>query len=50
MALSTGHDFASAYGYARAASDSFDPAAFLSKHVLSGVLVDFTLPAETHAP
>ena len=50
MALSTGHEFAAAYQYARAAGDSFDPAAFLSKHVLSRVLVDFTLPAETHAP
>jgi Putative DNA-binding domain len=50
MALSTGHEFAAAYQYARAADDSFDPAAFLSKHVLSRVLVDFTLPAETHAP
>jgi hypothetical protein len=50
MALSAGHEFASAHQYARAADDSFDPAAFLSKQVLSSVLVDLTLPAEACAP
>ena len=46
MALSTGHGFAEAYEYARGVDDSFDPALFLHKHVLSGVLVDFALPAD----
>ena len=50
MALSSGHDFAASYRHARSADDSFDPAAFLNRHVLSGVLADFTLPAEAHAP
>jgi hypothetical protein len=48
-ALSAGHSFAPAYEYAHGADDTFDPAAFLHKHVLSGVLADFTLPADACA-
>ena len=46
VALSTGHDFAEAYDIARGVDEGFDPAAFLQKHVLTGVLVDFALPAD----
>ncbi len=46
MALSTGHDFAEAYDIAHAVDGCFDPAAFLQRHVMSGVLVDFVLPAD----
>ncbi len=48
-ALSAGHSFASAYDCAHGADDTFDPGAFLRKHVLSGVLADFTLPADACA-
>ena len=50
VALSSGHEFSAAFGYARAMDAAFDPAAFLQRHVLYGVLVDFTLPADVQAP
>jgi hypothetical protein len=46
VALSTGHDFAEAYDIAHGVDGGFDPDTFLQKHVLSGVLVDFILPAD----
>ena len=46
VALSTGHDFAQAYDIARGVDGGFDPGAFLQKHVLSGVLVNFAVPAD----
>jgi hypothetical protein len=48
VALWSGHGFAAAYDVAREVDDSIDPAAFLRKHVLSGVLVDFALPADCY--
>ena len=45
-ALSTGHEFAEAHDLARGVDTGFDPTAFLQKHVLSGVLADFALPAD----
>jgi hypothetical protein len=48
-ALSSGYDFGRAFDYARSLGEAFDPAAFLQRHVLSGVLVDFTVPAEVFA-
>ena len=50
VALAEGGDFASAYERALETDRTFDPAAFLHKHLTSGVLIDFTLPAEALAP
>jgi hypothetical protein len=50
MALSTGYVFGDAFAYACGVDDTFDPAAFLQRFVLSGVLADFALPAEVYAP
>lgn len=46
-ALSEGASFGDAFAAAIALDESFDPGAFLQRHVQSGVLVDFTLPATT---
>jgi hypothetical protein len=46
LALSTGNDFGTSYGYAEAAHSGFDPAGFLQNFVAKRVLADFTLPAE----
>jgi len=50
VALSIGCVFSEAYDHAHGVDNTFDPAEFLQKTVQSGVLVDFTLAAETYAP
>lgn len=45
-ALARGDGFADAYDCARREDGGFDPAAFLQKYLLSGVLVDFAVPAD----
>ena len=50
VALSIGCIFSEAYDHAHGVDSTFDPAEFLQKTVQSGVLVDFTLAAEVHAP
>lgn len=50
MALATGYVFGDAFEYALGVDATFDPAVFLQRHVLSGVLTDFVLPAEAYAP
>jgi hypothetical protein len=46
MALAGGEEFGGACDAAWREDRAFDPAAFLQKHVLSGVLVDFAVPAD----
>jgi len=48
-ALSSGHNLRAAFGHASGVDPTFDPAAFLQRQVRSGVLVDFTLPADVEA-
>jgi hypothetical protein len=49
-ALQSGYGFAEAFAYAQSLDETFDPAAFLQRHVGNGVVCGFTLPAEVHAP
>lgn len=45
-ALRAGYGLSEAFAYAVALDESFDPGGFLQQHIASGVLCDFTLPAE----
>jgi hypothetical protein len=48
-ALRAGYGFGEAFDYALALDAAFDAGAFLRKHVASGVVCDFTVPAEVLA-
>jgi hypothetical protein len=45
-ALASGYAFAEAFEYARALAADFEPGTFLQRHLASGVLADFALPAD----
>jgi len=49
-ALHTGYGFGEAFDCAYALDAGFDAAAFLQKHVASGLVCDFALAAEVNAP
>jgi hypothetical protein len=49
-ALQSGYGFGEAFAYAQSLDIAFDPEAFLQRHVASGALCGFMLPAEVHAP
>jgi hypothetical protein len=47
-ALRAGYGFGEAFAYALSLDTALDAGAFLQRHMASGVLCDFTLPAEAH--
>jgi hypothetical protein len=49
-ALRAGYGFGEAFAYALTVDGELDAGAFLRRHIASGVLCDFALPAESHAP
>jgi hypothetical protein len=48
-ALRAGYGFGEAFAYALTPDAGLDAGAFLQRHIASGVLCDFVLPAEAHA-
>jgi hypothetical protein len=49
-ALRAGYGFADAFAYALTLDAGLDAGAFLQRHIASGALCDFMLPAEAHGP